>query len=383
MLVHVTTTDMSLDWLLGPQLQAFVAAGYDVVGISAGGPHVAAIEAAGIRHIALDHATRSMAPLRDARALVELVTLLRRLGPDIVHTHNPKPGVYGRVAARLAGVPVVVNTVHGLYATPEDRWAKRAAVYGIERFAARWSQAELVQNEEDVATLIGLGVPAERVHLLGNGIDLDRFDPDRSDPDDRRRRRAQIGAGPDDVVVGLVGRLVAEKGYREVFAAATLVRRLNPAVRFVVIGPDDPAKADAITEAERDDARAHGVTFLGPRADVEQWYPAMDLYLLASYREGFPRSAMEAAAMGLPIVATDVRGCRQVVVDDVTGYLVPPRDGAALAEAVLTLAGSPATRARMADAARHRARTHFDQQQVIDITLATYERLLGIPPRSG
>ena len=123
--VHVTTTDVSLELLLGPQLEAFARAGFKVLGTSAPGPYVEALARRGVGHVALKHATRSMAPLKDARAFSELLGLLRRLRPAIVHTHNPKPGVYGRFAARIAGVPVVVNTVHGLYAQPDDRLLKR------------------------------------------------------------------------------------------------------------------------------------------------------------------------------------------------------------------------------------------------------------------
>ena len=120
-LVHVTTVDMSLVLLLGPQLRAFAEAGMEVIGVSAPGPFVPQLESWGIRHEPLRHATRSAAVGQDVMALVELWRLFRRLKPDIVHTHNPKPGLYGRVAARAAGVPGVVNTVHGLYASPEDR----------------------------------------------------------------------------------------------------------------------------------------------------------------------------------------------------------------------------------------------------------------------
>ncbi len=381
-LVHLTTTDMSLDWLLRPQLLAFAKAGYDVVGVSAPGPHVEALRASGVRHVGLEHATRSMALGDDARAFRELVAVLADLRPDIVHTHNPKPGIYGRVAARLRRVPVVVNTVHGLYATPGDGLAKRAVVYGLERVASTCSQAELVQNREDLETLAAVGVPRSKLHLLGNGVDLTRFDPGRADPQVRAALRASVGAAPDDVVVGLVGRLVAEKGYREVFAAAQLLRDRMPNVRFVVIGPDDPAKRDGIhaDELARAAARAH-ITFLGSRDDVADWYTAMDLYLLASHREGFPRSAMEAGAMGLPIVATDIRGCREVVVDGRNGYLVPVRDPIAMAEAVSFLAGDPARRRTLAAEARVHAERHFDQQRVIEITLAVYERLLDTASR--
>lgn len=194
LLIHVTTTDMSLALLLGPQLSAFAAAGYDVIGVSAPGPYVADLERAGIRHIGLRHATRSVSPLDDARAAAELYRLLRRLRPDIVHTHTPKPGIYGRLGGRAARVPVVVNTVHGLYATTEDPWARRAAVYGLERLAATCSDAELVQNEEDLATLTALRVPADRLHLLGNGIDLDRFTPG---PESRAARARTGRTGRD------------------------------------------------------------------------------------------------------------------------------------------------------------------------------------------
>jgi glycosyltransferase involved in cell wall biosynthesis len=373
---------MSLALLLGPQLRAFAAAGYDVVGVSAPGPHVRELESWGIRHAALRHATRSFALHRDAGAVVELRGLLRDLRPDIVHTHNPKPGVYGRLAARWARVPAVVNTVHGLYALPSDHWSKRSVVYGLERVAARCSDAELVQNPEDLEVLARLGIPKRKLTLLGNGIDLDRFDRSRIAPARVAALRTELGAGPGDVVCGVVGRLVWEKGYREVFDAAARLRELAPHVRVVVVGPVDPDKPDAITPREMDGATEHGgIRFLGFRDDVEELYAAMDLYALASYREGYPRSAMEAAAMGVPVVATDIRGCRQVVADGVTGTLVPVRDAAALAHAIAELANDQPRRQTMGEAARERAQRDFDQQRVIDLTLSVYDRLLtGRPP---
>lgn len=379
--VHVTTTDISLSLLLGPQLRAFAAAGYDVIGASAPGPHVADLTSWGIRHEPLANATRAMAPHRDAAALFELRTLFRKLEPDIVHTHNPKPGLYGRVAARLARVPSVVNTVHGLYALPEDPWAKRAIVYSLERVAAACSDAELLQNVEDIDVLRRLRVPEHKLHLLGNGVDLARFDPDHVDPAAVTELRASFGAGPDDIVCGVVGRLVWEKGYREVFAAATRLRQQCPQVKVVVIGPTDLAKDDAITEA--DIARAErdgGIRFLGMRDDIEDLYPAMDLYLLASYREGFPRSAMEAAAMGRPLVVTNIRGCRQVVDDGVNGLIVPVHDPTAIADAVAAIAVDDTRRVAMGRAGRAKAIREFDDRKVIDITLGVYERLLATRP---
>lgn len=376
LVVHVTTIDMSLVVLLGPQLMAFVEAGYDVVGISAPGEYVAQLKSWGIPHVPWRHATRAMAPHRDVQALVELHSLFRRLRPDLVHTHTPKAGIFGRVAARAAGVPAVVNTVHGLYAVPEDHWRKRAAIYGLERLASSFSHAELVQNPEDVEVLARIGVPREKLHLLGNGVDLVRFDPARM-PDLRVQQvRRELGVAPDDVVCLLVGRLVAEKGYREAFAAAAILGASSPNVRFVVVGPHEPDKADALSADEIRRAEDGGVRFLGLRHDVEDLYAASDLLVLPSYREGFPRSAMEAAAMGLPVVATNIRGCRQVVEPGVTGLLVEARDARALADAIAALAGDESRRRNMGRAARAKAGREFDDRRIIDVTLEIYERLL-------
>ena len=378
LVAHVTTTDISLELLLGPQLEAFAAAGFEVVGVSAPGPYVEALEARGIRHVPLHHGTRAFAPAHDARAMTELVSIFRRLRPAIVHTHNPKPGLYGRVAARVARVPVVVNTVHGLYAQRRDPVLRRAVVYSMERVAELCAHAELVQNSEDLETLAHLGIPRRKLTLLGNGVDLRRFDPATISADDARGARAELGASaPDDVVVGLVGRLVREKGYLEVFEAARLLGENVPRLRFAIIGDADDEKGDALSFDDRARAEAAGVRFLGGRSDMTRLYAGMDVHVLASHREGFPRSPMEAAAMGLPVVATNVRGCRQVVDERITGLLVPPRDPRALAAAIVELAGSPALRRRFGAAAREKAVLEFDDRRCVDITLETYRRLLS------
>lgn len=367
----MTTTDMSLALLLGPQLRAFAASGYEVIGMSAPGPYVDELRQAGIDHVPLRHFTRSMAPHRDLLAIGEVVSELRRLRPDIVHTHNPKPGWIGRSAAKMLGVPLIVNTVHGLYAQPHDPAFRKAAVYSLEALAGRCSDVELVQNPEDIPVLGRLGIARSKITLLGNGIDLERFDPSRQD---RAAARAAIGVTDQEVVCGAVGRLVAEKGYPELLAAAERVARNNPQFRLVVVGPDDPGKADSLSRADIGRAEAQGVRFLGLRHDVENLYPAFDFYVLASHREGFPRSAMEAAAMGLPVVATDVRGCRQVVDHDRTGILVPVRRADALAGALERLVADDELRAAMGAAGRQKAEREFDQRRVIDITLAAYQR---------
>jgi glycosyltransferase involved in cell wall biosynthesis len=373
--VHLTTIDMSLALLLLPQLRAFAAAGFRVVGVSAASTYVDALRDHGIDHIPLGRSTRSMNVRDDLSSARDFARICRRLRPEIVHTHNPKPGIYGRVVARTTRTPVVVNTVHGLYAQATDPLSRRLPVYVLERCAAAFSHAELVQNPEDMDTLRRLGVPARRLHLLGNGVDLARFDPSRH-ASARAPVRAELGIGPDEVLVGVVGRLVREKGYRELFAAARSLRERGSRARFVVLGPSEPDKHDGIAASELQAAIGDGVIHLGVRHDVERLYAAMDVFCLPSHREGFPRAAMEAAAMGLPVVASDIRGCRQVVDHGRTGLLVPVADPRALAAAIQGMVDDEAGRAAMGGAARQRARREFDDRRQVEITLDVYRRLL-------
>jgi glycosyltransferase involved in cell wall biosynthesis/ribosomal protein S18 acetylase RimI-like enzyme len=376
---HLTTTDLTLRYLLLGQLRRLSAEGYEVTGISAPGPNADALQAEGIRHLPWRNATRSWNPVADVRALAELVALLRRERFDLVHTHNPKPGVLGRVAARLAGTPLVVNTVHGLYATPEDRLRKRAAVLGLEWLAGRCSDLELYQSEEDLAWAGRLRLARKgRGHLLGNGTDTGFFDPARVPPERKAALRRELGLPADALVVGAVGRLVAEKGYRELFAAAGAVRQADPRVRFLAVGAPDLDKADAISEAELA-AAAGDVAVTGWRDDVRDLLAVMDVFVLASWREGMPRSAIEAAAMGKALVLTDIRGCREVARHDREALLVPPRDPGALAAAISRLVADPALRERLASAARRRALERFSEKDVAERVVAHYRRLAGAP----
>ncbi len=371
--VHLTTVDLSLRYLVFPQLLATRDIGAESIGISAPGPYVAELEEAGVRHIPLESSTRGWNLLADLKAARELWSILRRERPDILHTHNPKPGVYGRILGRLTRVPIVVNTVHGLYATPEDRFVKRAVVYLLEAIASRFSDAELVQSSEDLDLLTRYRISAARkTSLLGNGVDLLRFDPARFGPDTRARVRRGWQVSDDQVAVGIVGRLVAEKGYPELFEA---MRRLDERFVLVCIGPDDPEKSDALPREMVTAAKTAGVRFLGMRTDVDELYTGLDLFVLPSHREGFPRAAMEGAAMGLPVIATDIRGCREVVVDGHNGVLVPVRDAAALAAAISRVGEDPALRRTMGEAGVARAGEYFDERKVVEIVMNTYRQV--------
>ncbi|HEV2930521.1 MAG TPA: glycosyltransferase family 4 protein, partial [Propionibacteriaceae bacterium] len=389
---HVTTIDATLRFMLLAQLRRLRDEGYDVSGISAPGPWAGELENEGIRHVPWPHATRAWDPAADVRAFTALRRIIRAERFDLVHTHNPKPGVLGRIGARLEGVPCVVNTVHGLFAAPGDPARRRIPVVAAERLAARFSDLELYQSEEDLrwARRIGLVDPA-RSALLGNGVDLSRFDPEAVSAERRLELRGGLGLPEDAVVVGTVGRLVAEKGYGELVRASGRVIELEPGVRFLAVGPGDPAKADALGDDVRRGA-GDSFVFTGWREDVRDLLAVMDVFVLASWREGLPRSAIEAAAMARPLILTDIRGCREVARDGREGLLIPPRDSEALADAVLSLVRDADLRGRLGVAARARAEQRFDESAVADRLSAAYRKLLvakglttvaAVPERAG
>jgi glycosyltransferase involved in cell wall biosynthesis len=374
---HVTTADVSLRYLLLNQLHAIREDGYGITGVSSHGPDVARLREEGIEHAAVPM-SRRLTPWRDLVSLVRLYRLMRRRRFTIVHTHNPKPGLLGQLAARLAGVPVVVNTLHGFYFHDRMRPLARRFFVAMEKLAARCSDVILSQNDEDVRTALELGIARPgQIRHLGNGIDIRRFDPARLTPEDRRRTRATLGIAADAPVVGFVGRLVAEKGVPELLAAARLVADAIPAVRFVLIGGTDSEKADALSPRIAEDMGVAGVClFAGVREDMPEMYQAMDVFALPSHREGFPRAPLEASAMEVPCVVTDVRGCRQAVAHERNGLLVPPGDAPALARALVDLLGDPVHARRLGEEGRRRALELFDERRVFARVLAEYDRLL-------
>jgi glycosyltransferase involved in cell wall biosynthesis len=372
---HITTVDLSLRYLLLNQLLFLKGLGYEVTGISAPGPDVPVLTAAGIRHLAVPM-TRRLTPLADLRALWQLTLLLRRERFDIVHTHNPKPGLIGQVAARLAGVPIVVNTIHGLYFHERSPWLRRTVFSAVERVAAWCSDRILSQSREDVDTLLTLGICREEViRHLGNGIDVSRFSPGSVAVDaiERARVALDLGSGP---VVGFVGRLVAEKGLPELLEAAAIVRMQVSDVRFLIVGPADESKADALSPRSAEAAGVGDICrFVGMRNDMPLMFALMRVFVLPSHREGVPRSPMEASAMGVPCVVTDVRGCREVVEHERTGLLVPVRNPEALAAAILRLLSHNREAASFGRNARQLAVERFDERRIFATVADEYAQL--------
>lgn len=373
----VCAIDLSVRALLKPQIEALSAAGYQVDAVCSDGPEVQALRRQGLS-IRTVEILRSLSPLRDLRSLINLTRLFMRQRYRVVHTHTPKAAFLAQIAAVLAGVPVRINTLHGLYYHAFAGGWQRIFHRCMELLTCRLCHYVFSQSQEDVDTLLRRrAMPASRLVWLGNGIDLERFSRRAFAADEAARVRHEFDLPANAFVVGIVARMVNEKGIRELLEAIARLRRLVPHLHLLHIGFIDRSRSDEVTPDLADRLGIADICrFAGQRTDIARLMTAMDMFVLPSYREGYPRSVMEANAMGLPAVVTDIRGCREAVIDGVNGLLVPPRQVQPLVDAIQRIHAEPELRRRMAAAARRRAEETFDERKVIEKILAAYRRLL-------
>ena len=369
------------DWYLynfrRPLALALVQQGYDVLLISPPGAYGEKLRALGLRWQPVPMDRRSLNPLREALLLSWLVSLFRRERPALVHGFTIKCAVYGSLAARLAGVPARVSAVAGMgYVFTSDALKARLlrpVVRTLMHVALDGPGARLVlQNPDDVALFQRAGfVDSSRIRLIpGSGVDCSRFTAGRGLRDARQ-----------PVHVLLASRLLWDKGVAEYIAAARQLKGEGRAIRFLLAGEPDPGNPAAVPESELRAWVGDGtVEWLGHVDDMPALLAHTDIVVLPSYREGLPKGLIEAAACALPLVTTDVPGCREVVSDGVDGLLVPVRDAAALAKAIARLQDDPALARRLGEAARIKALTLFDERVVVDATLGVYRELLGPVP---
>lgn len=380
-IAHLIVTDLSAHILLENQLSYFRERGIDTHVIACDGRHRPEVVAAGIPYHTVPF-TRSVTPGTDLVALARLTRILRRERYDLVHLHLPKPVLLGTMASALAGVPHLFRTIHGFYFHDGSRPATRLFFVNLERAVNPFHEVVFSQNREDIPTAQTEGIrAARRIIHLGNGIDLRRFDRDAISDEARAIRRQRLGFGPDDVVIGFVGRFVSEKGLPELCAAFRALSESDPRLRLLLVGERDARSLDAL-EIERHipPDLADRVVCTGWQDEVERYYPLMDVFALPSHREGFPRCAMEASAMGVPIVATDIRGCREAVTHGENGLMVPLGDVDSLTAAVGSLVGDACARARLGAAGRAKARREFDERQKFELIYREYARVLGMGP---
>ena len=363
------------DWYFcSHRLSLAVAAkkvGYCVYVITRVTSHGDVIESAGLNLIPINLSRRGRNPFAEAMIVKQLIGIYKRIRPHIVHHVAMKPVIYGSIAARVAGVPAVVNAMAGLgYLFSSDSTMAhilRPVIKGLFRFLLKNERTTVIlQNPDDVEVMCGSGaVNKENVRLiLGSGVDTEEY-----------RREPESGDVP---IVLLASRLLWDKGVGEFVEAASVLKKEGVLARFVLAGEGDDENPGSISKTQLNTWQEQGdVECWGRRSDMPTVLAESHIVCLPSnYGEGVPKVLIEAAACGRPIVTTDTPGCREIVKDGVNGILVPIRDVAALVRAIRTLLDSPDLRSRMGHEGRQLVKRKFSIEIVLDETLAVYESMM-------
>lgn len=378
-LIHITTVPEALPFFSG-QVGYMKDRNLEVEAIASPGEDLdrfGALEKIRVHGVPM---TRRITPLRDLVAVARLWRRLRLSRPQIVHSHTPKGGLLGMISAWLARVPVRIYHLHGLTLMTATG-LKRQLLRSTEKLACALSnQVICVSHSVREVVVAERLCPAGKIRvLLGgsiNGVDArERFNPARAGAPVRAEIRSRYGIPLDASVVGYVGRFVRSKGMVELVAAWSRLRDELPNLHLLLVGefePLDPVPPE-VRAVLRTDSRIH---LTGWMRDVAPFYPAMDVVVLPSYREGLPGVPLEAAAMELPVVATRIPGCVDAVDDGVTATLVPVRDAEALADALRIYLRDPELRRKHGRAGRQRALAKFNQEAIWEALYQEYQRLL-------
>lgn len=324
------------------------------------------------RFVPLPHLVRPISPWRDLRALLSLVSLVRSLRPDVVHTHSSKAGALGRLAGRLGGARVVVHTVHG-WSFSEHHGALESRAYRIiEKLSSYLCDWVVSVSRTDLDNGLEHGLVAKgRGSVIRSGIDIGRFSTSSSRV---LELRSEWGAGPSDVLVVNASCLKPQKAPLDFVAAAAQAAREEDSLRFVLVG-DGELRGD-VERAVAKAGLAERFRLVGWRSDMPDVLAAADIVGLTSLWEGLPRTVVEARACGRPVVATAVNGTPEAIREGVQGHLVKPHDVLAFAAALVRLARDPGQRRRMGEAGRQ-GLEEFDQEHMVDEQERLYERLLA------
>jgi glycosyltransferase involved in cell wall biosynthesis len=317
---------------------------------------------------------REIHPWRDWESYRQINRAIRAFRPDVVHTHSGKAGLLGRTAAHRLGVPVIVHTVHGAPFHPYQSRGAQAVLRACERFAARRCHALVSVADAMTDLMVAARVaPREKFTTIYSGMEVEPF---LAADEHRAEMRRSLGYTNEHVVVGKVARLFHLKGHEYVVRAAERAVAAQPNLRFLLVG--DGILADAL----RDQVRRAGLEAhfhfagLAPPERIPHWISAMDIVVHASLREGLARVLPQALIAGKPVISYDVDGAREVVIDDVTGVLLPPECVDELAQAICRLAADPPLRARLGRCGRERFTDIFRHERMTCALRALYERLL-------
>jgi glycosyltransferase involved in cell wall biosynthesis len=378
-LVRITTVPISLEKLLEGQL-AFMKEHFEVIAVSSEKERLEAYgnrEGVRVFHVGL---TRKITPLKDIVAVFKLYRFLKKEKPSIVHTHTPKAGIVGMTAAWFAGVPNRLHTVAGL-PLMEATGLKRQVLNFVEKLTYRFA-TKVYPNSIGLYDFIITErfIKPSKLSIIGNGssngIDTDLFNPIRFSEIDNISLRDKWKIPKDNFLFIFVGRLVKDKGINELIAAFSMLSELKNNISLLLVGPFendlDPLLPETLVNIEKNP----DIYSVGYQNDVRPYFATADALVFPSYREGFPNVVMQAGAMGLPSIVTDINGCNEIIAHGKNGLIIPPKDTYSLYEAMKQLSTQSLLFANLKANSREMVTSRYERQQVWDTLLFEYQCLL-------
>ena len=359
--------------------------GYKVYAVVASGAWNDRIEAGGAEYVEWKLSRSGQNPFAEVGSVLGLTNILRKIKPDIVQNFHTKPNIYAPIASKLARVPVTVSTVTGLGYTFVERrglgskLSKRLNL-AMYSFSNRLANEIAFQNPDDMELLRSRGGLSRTKGCMipgGSGIDVTEYSPGTYNSPESLELRQSLDIPTDAFVAMFVGRLQLDKGLTEFVEAARMLNKKRKNIAFVMVGAPDPGNKRSVPESTLARWKSEGdVVFTGRREDVPKLMAIANTITTPTfYREGLPRTLLEAAATGLPLIGTDMPGVREAINNGVNGILIPTHDATALANAVEELADDPEKAQRYGKASLDRATNEFDHRRVVSEYLKMYEQL--------
>jgi glycosyltransferase involved in cell wall biosynthesis len=379
-LIRITTVPISLEKLLEGQL-AYMSNYFEVIAISAEKERLENYgEKEKVRVFPLE-LTRKITPIKDIAAVFKLYRFLKKEKPSIVHTHTPKAGIVGMTAAWFARVPNRLHTVAGM-PLMEASGFKRKVLNFVEKLTYRFA-TEVYPNSKGLYDFIIAEnfTKASKLSIIGNGssngIDTKYFDPVSYSENDKISLRDKLKIPQGHFLYIFVGRLVKDKGINELITAFSKLSDSNNAISLLLVGPFendlDPLLPETLSTIEKHP----NIYTVGYQSDVRPYFSIADALIFPSYREGFPNVVMQAGAMGLPSIVTDINGCNEIIAHGKNGLIIPSKDTQALYNSIKQLSTKPSLFANLKANSRERVTLHYERQQVWDALLFEYQQLLG------
>ena len=382
-LIRITTVPLSLKVLLKGQLRFMASNGFDVKGVSSEGEELREVhENEGIAVEAITM-SRKITPFQDLKSLWQMWNFLRKEKPQIVHTHTPKAGIIGMLAARLAGVPHRLHTVAGL-PLMEAIGTKRKILNFVERLTYS-SATRVYPNSKGLYDFILQNnfTQSNKLKIIANGssngIDTTFFSPDQVTEIEKVTLREKLNIQPDDFVFVFVGRIVSDKGINELikaFSELQTVENKPAGIKLLLVGglenDLDPLNPETLAEINQN----KDIISVGFQQDVRSFFAIADALVFPSYREGFPNVVMQAGAMGLPSIVSDINGCNEIIIEGENGLIIPSKNVEKLKEKMLTLAKDKNLYTKLKGNSRRMIENRYEQSVVWNALLEEYEGLL-------